>query len=821
MDENTVRGWLKDHKNDLETLVHQQAVASQSQYKALRSELREMLRSELQEMFEESIKNSFGPSKYEDPQGALLKLLQLGLKLHIQRELLVSRQALLRDAFVLARITEARLEDQTALTTGTITKLATSMGTQKPAVPRLRGPLTPISTAKSSLFLKPTGTSKPLAIKWISLAKRQERINKGLCFNCDNQWTREHKCLGKFLLLMTKEEDDMGVATRDGREDAVESRDISILNSLIGHGSPRSLQLWGKISKGDVHVLIDNGSTHNFIRPDVVEKICLPIKSTKAFKVYIGSGESLLCESVCSSVTLHMQGVVMEVDLYVLPMQGPDVVLGIQWLQNIGKVTHDYAHQTIEFTLLDTTYSLKGDDSLRMKKISLHQMQAMLEHNNVYGVYEVYHLSIETEVPTTLPPHHSIDHRTYLLPKTKPVNVRPYRYPHYQKEEMEKLVNEMLSQVEYKPGVANQIADALSRMYEDGELVKAEFMAISQPIVGLLGNLKSENETLEELQALHQQLDTGSGPNGFRREQGLFIFRNRYYAVGSYLQPLPTLEGVWEDVSMDFIIGFPLSKGFTAILVVVDRFSKNAYFGVLPTNFNGHKVSELFMEIVVKHHGIPKTIVSDRDSIFVSKFWKELFWLSGKQLNHSTAYDPQSDGQTEAVNRGLEQYLRAMVLDPLYDRLHLSLIPYPPGASKIAAVDELLMERNEVGDKVFVKLQPYRQITLAKRLSNKLAKRFYGPYEIVERIGKVAYPLPLPVTSKIHPVFHVSILKLFTGTSSEMVTELPDEFKEGQPMEQQPVGVCNSRMVLQNGKYERQVLFSGQVGLLKKQHGNG
>nr|GFC61169.1 retrotransposon-related protein [Tanacetum cinerariifolium] len=163
--------------------------------------------------------------------------------------------------------------------------------------------------------------------------------------------------------------------------------------------------------------------------------------------------------------------VVIEVDLYVLPMQGPDVVLGIQWLQNLGKVTHDYAHQTMEFTLLDTTYSLKGDDSLRMKKISLYQMQAMLEHDNVY---EIHYLSIETEVeemspetaflrsaelehlllrfdslfqvPTTLPPHRSIDHRIHLLPKTKPVNVRPYRYLHYQKGEMEKLVNEILSQ---------------------------------------------------------------------------------------------------------------------------------------------------------------------------------------------------------------------------------------------------------------------------------------------------------------------------------------------------------------------------------------
>nr|GEY72706.1 Ty3/gypsy retrotransposon protein [Tanacetum cinerariifolium] len=319
--------------------------------------------------------------------------------------------------------------------------------------------------------------------------------------------------------------------------------------------------------------------------------------------------------------------------------------------------------------------------------------------------------------------------------------------------------------VEYKPGVANQVADALSRMYDDGELVKAEFMAISQPTVGLLGNLKSENETLEKLQALHQQLDTGSGPDGFQQEQGLLIFRNRYY-VGTESKLKALLLREFHDTPSaghggvkKMLVGLSvlfywlgmrksvedyikqcticqqtkystqevaISKGFIAILVVVDRFSKYAYFGALPTNFNGHKVAELFMEIVVKHHGIPTTIVSNRDSIFVSKFWKELFRLSGTQLNHSTAYHPQSDGQSEVVNRGLEQYLRAMVSDRpqqwarklpwveyyyntsyhssikispyqvLYGRLPLSLIPYPPGASKVAAVDELLMEWNEV-----------------------------------------------------------------------------------------------------------------------------
>ncbi|GKA19379.1 retrovirus-related pol polyprotein from transposon 297 family protein [Tanacetum coccineum] len=118
------------------------------------------------------------------------------------------------------------------------------------------------------------------------------------------------------------EDDDLGDATTDGGDDAVESGDISILNSLIGHGSPRSLQLWGKIGKGDVHVLIDNGSTHNFIRPDVVEKLCLPTHFTKVFKVYIGRGETLLCENMCAHVASEIQDLCRKVDLYVLMMKG-------------------------------------------------------------------------------------------------------------------------------------------------------------------------------------------------------------------------------------------------------------------------------------------------------------------------------------------------------------------------------------------------------------------------------------------------------------------------------------------------------------------
>lgn len=134
---------------------------------------------------------------------------------------------------------------------------------------------------------------------------------------------------------------------------------------------------------------------------------------------------------------------------------------------------------------------------------------------------------------------------------------------------------------------------------------------------------------------------------------------------GGLLQPLERPNFVWEDISMDFIVGLPSYQGNTVILVIVDRFSKATHLGMLPTNYTAYKTAELFTSIFCKHHGFSRSIISDRDSIFLSNFWKTLFKLHGTKLRMSSAYHPETDGQTEVVNRCLEQYLRSYVHDNL------------------------------------------------------------------------------------------------------------------------------------------------------------
>ena len=105
---------------------------------------------------------------------------------------------------------------------------------------------------------------------------------------------------------------------------------------------------------------------------------------------------------------------------------------------------------------------------------------------------------------------------------------------------------------------------------------------------------------------------------------------------------------------MDFITGLPKSEGKSVIIVVVDIITKYAHFFALSHPFKYSTVATAFMETIQKLHGNPKIIVSDRDHIFTGNFWTKLFYCLGTQIAHSSSYHPQSDGQTEIVNKCLE-----------------------------------------------------------------------------------------------------------------------------------------------------------------------
>jgi ribosomal protein L21E len=286
------------------------------------------------------------------------------------------------------------------------------------------------------------------------------------------------------------------------------------------------------------------------------------------------------------------------------------------------------------------------------------------------------------------------------------------------------------------------------------------------------------------------------------------------------LQPLEIPSWKWEGVSMDFVSRLPkTSGGYDSIWVIVDRLTKVAQFIPVKKTFTLEKLARLYIKEIVANFGIPVSIVSDRDPRFVSRFWKSLHNALGTKLNFSTAYHPQSDGQSERVIQILEDMLRATMLDfkekwdeslPLvkfaYNNSYQSSIGMAPyealygrrcrspicweevgerkyiGPELVQQAEEKLriirnhltaaqnrqkkqadLKRREIqfekGDMVYIKVSP-RKGTRRFGLKGKLSPRYVGPFEVIDKVGAVAYRLELPPSlSGIHNVFHISILK--------------------------------------------------------------
>lgn len=284
------------------------------------------------------------------------------------------------------------------------------------------------------------------------------------------------------------------------------------------------------------------------------------------------------------------------------------------------------------------------------------------------------------------------------------------------------------------------------------------------------------------------------------------------------LHSLPVPTAKWQQVSMDFIVSLPPTKsGFDSVLVVTDRLTKMVQCIPTTTTINAPGVAKLFVQHVFMHYGLPQVIVSDRDPKFVSAFWRSLFKCLDTKLAFSSSYHPETDGQTERVNRTLEQVLRChcsafpnhwdqylhfaqfalnsanhvstgyspfylmygydpvtpttlalqqqsnvqSVLDMLQEMAHhLRIAQHNMAKAQKQQAEQANKRRREhvfrVGDMVMLSTD---NISLPSDPGKKLRPRYIGPYPVVDIINPVSVKLGLPSSMAIHPVFHVSYLK--------------------------------------------------------------
>ncbi|KAI3760252.1 hypothetical protein L1987_50645 [Smallanthus sonchifolius] len=297
--------------------------------------------------------------------------------------------------------------------------------------------------------------------------------------------------------------------------------------------------------------------------------------------------------------------------------------------------------------------------------------------------------------------------------------------------------------------------------------------------------------------------------------------------AGLYM-PLPVPSQPWNDISMDFVLGLPQTqRGNDSIFVVVDRFSKMVHFIPCKKTTDAVNVAQLFFRDVYRLHGLPSSIVSDRDTRFLSHFWRSLWKMVNTQLNFSSAYHPQTDGQTEVVNRSLGNLLRCLVGDHVksWDQklcqaefahnhavnrstrfspfqvvysaqprgpLDLMSLPVPGSVPKKVKdfVEGLHEIHKDVHDNLVRANSKYKQVADQKRRHvefeegdfvwavltkdrfsvgeyNKLSAKKIGPVEIVEKINSNAYRLKLPSHTRCSDVFNVKHLLPYYGDTSD------------------------------------------------------
>ena len=318
------------------------------------------------------------------------------------------------------------------------------------------------------------------------------------------------------------------------------------------------------------------------------------------------------------------------------------------------------------------------------------------------------------------------------------------------------------------------------------------------------------------------------------------------------LNPLPIPQWKWDNITMDFVSGFPLTqKKHDAIWVIVDRLTKSAHFLPIRLDYSMDRLEDLYVTEIVRLHGIPVSIVSDRDPRFTSRFWKELQSAFGTRLNFSTAFHPQTDGQSERVIQVLKDMLRGCVLDfpgnwdryiPLMEFAYnngyqssIGMAPYealygrrcrtptcwiemkkhkiigPELVKDTEQKVQIIQQRlkaacdrqrsytnlkrkdieHEVGDKVFLKISPWKKILRFGR-KGKLSPRFIGPYEVLERVGPVAYRLALPPElAKLHDVFHVSMLRRYRSDPSHILPVQDIQVQEDFTFDEEPKAILD------------------------------
>eukprot|EP00253_Pinus_taeda_P018379 PITA_18379 len=327
----------------------------------------------------------------------------------------------------------------------------------------------------------------------------------------------DHSSLEEAPPLEEPEEED-----EDNQPDNVPKEPIISLHALSGIYSPKTLKLRGFIKHCLVVVLIDSGSTHNFIHQRVAEAVHCFVRAVSNFQVQIVDGGIMKCEGRCENVKLQMGDYHLKTRMFSIHMGGCDIVLGVEWLRTLGLITMDFQELYMSFKQNNHTHTLRGLQAGAPSIISSHRMEKLLKkgHHGVIAQFNAIqafdpnslhihpemqqilnnHLSV-FEKPHELPPSRGEhDHSITLVPGAQPPNVRPYRYLFTQKNEIEKIIKEILEAGIIRPSISPYSSPLVMVLNKYGEWrMCPDFRALNKLTIKDKFPIPVVNDLLDEL----------------------------------------------------------------------------------------------------------------------------------------------------------------------------------------------------------------------------------------------------------------------------------------------------------------------------------
>jgi hypothetical protein len=322
--------------------------------------------------------------------------------------------------------------------------------------------------------VNPTTPSSPLKIQKLTRAEMVECQLKGLCYNCDDKYFPGHKCKDQnhFMSISEEilEEDEETPSMFESTDitppsDPPEVEPIISHNALTGFSAPQTLKLIGYIKHWKVKILVDSGNTHNFIHRYIAQETHYYIHAVNNFQIMIANGGSMKRGGCCENVRLQIGDYHFKSHMFSIDMGGCDIFLGADWLRTLGPILMDFKYLTMQFDQEGHQYKFQGITAGSPEIIRSHRKEKMLKKGH-FGVIAELHAIQTTETPFIpqdlqailskhqlvfstpqgLPPSRgNHDHSIPLVPGIIPPNIRPYRHPFSQKNEIQKMVQELLN----------------------------------------------------------------------------------------------------------------------------------------------------------------------------------------------------------------------------------------------------------------------------------------------------------------------------------------------------------------------------------------